>query len=133
MTSETEQQRRYTDHLKHISEHDMLIRLNTKMDAMCKKADVNKADLDTYMAKMDARCEHRMELCSQSFESKLSFTTYWKILTIIVLVLFAFGGTIAYNSKMIVTNSAAIKEQKQTSLDMNNTLNLIAKKLDIHR
>ena len=111
MVTEIEQLKRYTDHLKQESDHDLLIKLHENVTSICRKQDSNKEDFDAYIEKMDKRCDHRLDVLTTSFERKFNSITFWKIFWVFALIMFAFGSTITYNSIAIERNSTVIKEQ----------------------
>ena len=100
--------RRYSDHLKKTSEHDLLIKLHLKFDSMCSMQKDLKADLKEYKEKIDTRCESRSDHCGKMFEARIPSSTFWKVFSVIVLVLIAIGGTVSYNSITSAKNTVLI-------------------------
>jgi len=88
----TEQKRRYTDHVKQTDDHDLLIRVHTKLDHICKNQTTNTKAIKDLTDKIDAKCEHRMETCDTRFDKRITSTTFWKFVGIVIFVFaVAFG------------------------------------------
>ena len=96
--------------------NDLLTTLNVNVMNLCKKYDKSEERMTAYMEKMDKRCSHQQEMCTNTIEKKLSSTVFWKFFWIFALLMFAFGSTITYNSIAIVKNSMQIEAQSKATL-----------------
>lgn len=78
--------RRYTDHTEKASDHDLLIKLNTKIDLLCKAVYENGKALKAHVETTKKVCDHRIEVCTDRADKKVDSGTFWTFVTIVVLV-----------------------------------------------
>jgi len=109
---------RHTDYNKQIPDHDLLIKHSVKLDTMCKLQQNIIVKLDSFIDKIDDRCEKRLDLITKEADSAVQNTTFWSLLTILVIVLMAMSATIGFNRTLsnrneiqIAFNTAQIKGQ----------------------
>ena len=90
-----EHKRRYTDHIEKANDHDIIISLVTEVKAMHETVINNCKVLTDYMNKMDLKCENRTKSCSTRFDSRITATTFWKLVGIlsgIFIVVYVLAG-----------------------------------------
>ena len=79
--------KRYTDHLDRASDHDLLIKLNTKMDSVCRALTEKTTSIDHAFEMLNKSCAVRKTTCDKVLDSKLAGTTFWKLVAILTVVL----------------------------------------------
>jgi len=79
-------QRRYSDHVEHTSDHDLLIKVNTKVTTICSTIADTNSTLREYIEKMDRKCGERTDHCVDKFDKKLDSNTFWRLVAILVLL-----------------------------------------------
>ncbi|MBC8179983.1 hypothetical protein H8E88_02555 [candidate division KSB1 bacterium] len=114
----TDLTRRYTDHLEQTSDHDLLIKLHTKMDGVCKTLKEKNDSINHTIETLNTNCLHRREVCDAAMEKKLPNSTFWKLVTILVVVLGVLFTT-AITNRVDVTKNTSVIIQNTKQLDKN--------------
>ena len=84
MTSELN--RRFDDHVTKSDDHDLLIRVHTKLDSICENQSKNTKAIKGLSDRIDLKCEHRIETCGDRFDKRITSTTFWKFVWITALL-----------------------------------------------
>ena len=112
----TEPTRRYNDGIEPTTDHDLLIRLNTKISTICmSQADTNQ-HLKGFTDKIEFRCESRLKLINKvddKIVGKSIFTWLFGIIVVVIMTVFSVAGInkveIAKYQLMIDANAEQIK------------------------
>jgi len=112
----TTQTRRHTDGIEPTTDHDLLIRLNTKISTICmSQADTNQ-HLKGFTDKIEFRCESRLKLIDKVDDKilgKSMFTWLFGIIVVVIMTVFSITGInkveIAKYQLMIDANAEQIK------------------------
>ena len=108
--------RRHTDGIEPTTDHDLLIRLNTKISTICmSQADTNQ-HLKDFTDKLEFRCESRLKLIDK-VDNKILEKSLFKwllgIIIVVVMTVFSIAGLnkveIAKYQTMIDSNAEQIK------------------------
>ena len=117
----TDLKRRYTDHLDKSSDHDLLIRLHTKMDSVCKTLKEKNDSINHTIEILNKNCLHRREVCDKVLDEKLPGATFWKMVIILTIVLGALFTT-AITNRVDVTKNTSVILQNTKQLDKNTVV-----------
>jgi hypothetical protein len=117
----TEPTRRYNDGIEPTTDHDLLIRLNTKISTICmSQSDTNK-HLKDFTDKIEFRCESRLKLIDKVDDKilgKSMFTWLFGIIVVIIITVFSVAGInrveIAKYQLMVDSNAEQIKSNADT-------------------
>jgi len=112
----TEPTRRYNDGIEPTTDHDLLIRLNTKISTIClSQAETNQHFKD-FTDKIELRCESRLKLIDKVNDKILGksiFTWLLGIVIVVIMTVFSIAGInkveIAKYQLMIDANAEQIK------------------------
>ena len=108
--------RRHTDGIEPTTDHDLLIRLNTKISTICmSQADTNQ-HLKDFTDKLEFRCESRLKLIDK-VDNKILEKSLFKwllgIIIVVVMTVFSIAGLnkveIAKYQLMVDSNAEQIK------------------------
>ena len=126
----TDPTRRYNDGSEPTTDHDLLIRLNAKINVMCASlAETNQhvrdgnQNLTDFTDKIDIRCESRLNLVDKMNDkilSKSMITWLFGIIIVVIMTVFSIAGLnkveitkyqtmIDSNAEQIKSNADAIK------------------------
>lgn len=87
-----ERTRRYTDHVEHASDHDLLITLNTKINSICESIQSHNEQHKEFINKVDQRCEHRLSLINGNNDKVIGKSMFrWLFGTVIIVLISLFG------------------------------------------
>ena len=100
--------RRYTDHIAKASDHDLLTKLNSKMDSVCKTHKETQDFLKDSIKTIDTRCESRLVLINKNNDNTVDKPLLRWLVGILVLVLLTVFGVAGMNSVSISKNEATI-------------------------
>jgi hypothetical protein len=101
--------RRYSDHIEPASDHDLLIKINTKISFICKELKETKDTLKDHIGVMRETLEHRREICDTKLKSKVETSMFWRLIGILVVVLGVLFATTMTNSVAVSNNTTVIK------------------------
>ena len=104
----TDLKRRYTDHLEQSSDHDLLIRLHTKMDSVCKTLKEKNDSINHTIEILNKNCLHQREVCDTVLEKKLPGATFWRLVGILIVVLSVLFTTAITNRVDVTKNTSVI-------------------------
>jgi hypothetical protein len=102
-------ERRYTDHIKSASDHDLLIKINTKVSFICKELAETKETLKDHIETISDTCTRRKELCEATLDKKVLGSVFWKLVTILVVVFGVLFTTSITNRVDVSRNTTVIK------------------------
>ena len=117
----TDLKRRYTDHLEQSSDHDLLIRLHTKMDSVCKTLKEKNDSINHTIEILNKNCLHQREVCDTVLEKKLPGATFWRLVGILIVVLSVLFTT-AITNRVDVTKNTSVILQNTKQLDKNTAV-----------
>lgn len=98
--------KRYTDHLDRASDHDLLIKLNTKMDSVCRALTEKTTSIDHSFEMLNKSCAIRKTTCEAAIDKKVPGTTFWTLVIILTGVLGVLFTTAITNRVDITSNYA---------------------------
>jgi len=124
----TDPTRRYNDGSEPTTDHDLLIRLNAKINVMCASlAETNQhvrdgnQNLTDFTDKIDIRCESRLNLVDKMNDkilSKSMITWLFGIIIVVIMTVFSIAGLnkveITKYQTMIDSNAEQIKSNADT-------------------
>ncbi len=112
----TEPTRRYNDGIEPTTDHDLLIRLNTKISTICLSQAETNQHLKDFTDKIELRCESRLKLIDKVNDKILGksiFTWLLGIVIVVIMTVFSIAGInkveIAKYQLMIDANAEQIK------------------------
>ena len=105
----TDQNRRFDDHLTKTPDHDLLIKLHTKMDSVCKAITRSNEELRSHTEGINAQLFHRTEVCTAKFDKKLDSGTFWRLVAILVIIFGTIFTGIGLNKMLLTEHSQDIK------------------------
>ena len=100
--------RRYSDHVKKASDHDLLIRLHTKMDAVCAAHKETREEVKAFADRIDTRCETRLGLINRNHEHIMDKTTFKWLFGLLILALVTLYSVAVTNTISLTRNEAQI-------------------------
>ena len=100
--------RRYTDHIEKASDHDLLTKLNSKMDSVCKAHKDTQDFLKDSIKTIDTRCESRLVLINQNHDKAVDKPMFKWLIGILIIVLLAGFSVAKMNSSAISKSEATI-------------------------
>ena len=106
--------KRYTDHLEKTSDHDLLIKLNTKMDSVCVALKDKPTSIDHAFEMLNASCAARKTACDKTLDSKITGTTFWKLVAILTVILGIMFTATTKNTIDIAKNIITIMHNQET-------------------
>jgi len=107
------EQRRLTDQLENLSDHDLLVAHSVKIDNICKMIRENNNKLDTYIDKIDHRCETTHDRIDVQIDNTISKGTIKWGVGIIFVVFVSIISVIGVNQVLISKHTAEIKDTKE--------------------
>jgi hypothetical protein len=109
--------RRYTDHITKTSDHDLLIKLHTKIDGICSAHKETRLAIKSYADRIDVRCEHRLGMINATSDNvigKSMFRWLFGFLVLALITLYSIAGvntvSVAKNEIQIGENAKALKQ-----------------------
>lgn len=103
------------------SDHELLIIHSEQLHTMCNMMSDTKKTLNEFIVKIDKRCDTRQTEILQIQDSAMRVATFWKILTITVVIIMAMMGTMGYNRTISLRNEIRI-ESLTTLTEMNSQM-----------
>ena len=110
------QDRRYSDHVKHASDHDIIIGYGRDIQSLCKITDKIDKKLDSMAERDDDRCNLRVAAIHDKIDRRVTSATFWKLFGVIMLCLMTLYGTVGLtvrntekNKGQIAINTECIK------------------------
>ena len=100
--------RRYTDHIEQATDHDLLTKLNAKMDSVCKAHKDTQEFLKDTIKRVDIRCESRLNLINSNSKEVVGKSIFKWLIGILVFVLLTVFGVAGLNSISIAKNESSI-------------------------
>ena len=100
--------RRYSDHIKKTSDHDLLIRLHTKMDDVCASHKETRQEVRSFADKIDTRCETRLDLINRNNEHIIDKTMFKWIFGFLILSLVTLYSVAVTNTVSLAKNESQI-------------------------
>jgi len=111
------------------SDHDLLITHSGQLQSACEMIrDTNKT-LTDFIVKIDARCETRKTETTRIQENSMRTSTFWKILTILVVILMAMLGAMGHTRDMVLRNETRIENLTKLTEDNGRMLNQLLRGL----
>lgn len=104
------------------SDHDLLITHSGQLAEACKMIKDTKQSLTDFIEKIDYRCETRRTEIQNAQDKTMRTATFWKILTITVIIIMAMMGAMGYNRTISLRNEVRI--ENLTKLTEMNSLML---------
>ena len=104
------EQRRYTDHIERTSDHDLLIKLHTKIDSICSNLTANTKAIKDLSDKIDIRCDRRNEVCAKAAERKLDSPTFWKLVVSLTIIIGSLSSAVGINLVTSTENKTLITQ-----------------------
>jgi len=109
--------RRYTDHILKASDHDLLIKLHTKIDDICSAHKETRLEIRSYADRIDVRCEKRLGMINSTSDNvigKSMFRWLFGFLVLALITLYSITGVntvaVAKNEMQIGENAKALKQ-----------------------
>lgn len=115
--------RRYTDHIKQTSDHDLLIKLHTKFDANCEKLKEYHDKVDARELIMDARCEKR-------YDKIIGKPFFMWVVGFVILGLITVAANTGWNTTSIMENRIKVIENKEHIEENKFDIDLIKELVD---
>lgn len=106
--------RRSSDHDEHATDHDLLIKLNTKMNSICELVHESHDQHKEFIDKIDNRCEGRLNIINSNNDKVLGKQMFkWLFGTIIFIIIGMFGlcgmtRIIAVKNELQITHNAVL-------------------------
>jgi len=111
------------------SDHDLLIIHSGQLQAACKMIGETNKTLTDFIVKIDKRCDTRRLETQQIQENAMKTSTFWKILTILVVILMAMMGAMGYNRTVSLQNEIRIENLTKLTETNGQMLNQLLHRL----
>ena len=91
-----------------LSDHDILTIHTEQLHTVCNMLKNNQDTLSQFIGKIDIRCEVRRNEILTVKENSMTTGAFWKILTVLVIILLAIISTAGFNRTLSVKNEIQI-------------------------
>ena len=102
------QERRYTDHIETASDHDILIKLNTKVSLVCAAIKDTNDHLKDFTDKIDIRCEDRLKLINSNNDKIVGKSMFKWLIGLVIIGMITVAGIAGTNSVFIARHDTKI-------------------------
>jgi len=114
----SEPTQRYTDHIEFASDHDILIKLNTKISTVCHAQVETNDHLKDFIDKIDDRCEIRLGIVNDINNKAVGKAMFTWIIGIIISVLIIIFGICGMN-KVDITKYQTMMDSNVEQIGLN--------------
>jgi len=95
------------------SDHDLLITHSEQLHSACNLIRDSQEALKEFTAKIDLRCEIRRAEILTIKEKAMTTGAFWKILTVLVVILLAIISTAGFNRALTIKNEIQISNNAE--------------------
>lgn len=91
------------------SDHELLIIHSEQLHTMCDMIYDTKKVINDFIVKIDTRCDTRQTEMLHIQDYSMKVSTFWKILTITVIIIMSMMGAMGYNRTVALRNEVRIE------------------------
>jgi len=106
-------------------DHDLLTKHSVKLDAICASQNRTEKNVLEFIEKIDKRCDKRKDDVQIMHDKTMKSTTFWKLVTILIVILTAMVATMGLNRTISLRNEIQIEHNTELIKKNGNLLNEI--------